>query len=391
MSEIVKINEAWNLTPTLAKEMGMTMPQLIKYFKKEYIIPYLTNQIRERGLKGKDRSLARKGFGEIWVDGKRKYINNVTAFFDERASNIGFTDKTKAKERQEVRDKNIYGLSEAGKNQIKMLQEAKVLNEEYETDKNNPNAAKIFHKKMDRLFKKYYRGRIKYDPNKTYGIDDNIDEESLRQWQNDVYQSKTGTPGKDVDHGKMAKYGGTHSLTNLSQQDEFWNRIVKNAKAEFMRTDDVYEDDMVAHSADLALQEHIGFGDNVKLLSDYDEEALTDYHKHITKPGDQIRAEAEILAQEKAYQESINVAAKENKLINTAKYLTEAFGKSELGNYLTGGASGQIVDASRALESLSKGNITEAASNVIPLAINASTTTTISPLKETEKYLKAAQ
>lgn len=148
---------------------------------------------------------------------------------------------------------------------------------------------------------------------------------------------------------------------------------------------------MVAHSADLALQEHIGFGDNVKLLSDYDEEALTDYHKHITKPGDQIRAEAEIRAQEKAYQDSINVAAKENKPLTQVQAALEAFGKSELGNYLTGGASGQIVDANRALNSLSKGNITEAASNVIPLAINASTITTISPLKETEKYLKIAQ
>tara|TARA_R100001082_G_C4352540_1_gene155248 strand:+ start:360 stop:1529 length:1170 start_codon:yes stop_codon:yes gene_type:complete len=308
MSEIVKVDGKWNLTKEKAIELGFkSLPQLVKHFKKEYIVPYLSAQIDKNKLTGKDRSLARKGFGEIWVDGKRKYISNVTSYFDNRSSNVGFTDKTKSQARQEVRDENIYELSPAGKAQIEMLKQTKVYQAEYEAS-NDPNAAKIFHKKMEKLFKKHYRGRIKYDPNKTYGIDKEISEDSLRQWQNDIYQGKTGTPGKDVDHGKMAKYGGTHSLTNLSQQDEFWNRIVKNAKAEFMRTDDVYEDDMIAHSPDLALQEHIGLGENVKLLSDYDEEALTEYHKYITKPGDQIRAEAEIRQQEQTYQSQIEAS-----------------------------------------------------------------------------------
>ena len=206
MSEIVKVDGKWNLTKEKAIELGFkSLPQLVKHFKKEYIVPYLSAQIDKNKLTGKDRSLARKGFGEIWVDGKRKYISNVTSYFDNRSSNVGFTDKTKSQARQEVRDENIYELSPAGKAQIEMLKQTKVYQAEYEAS-NDPNAAKIFHKKMEKLFKKHYRGRIKYDPNKTYGIDKEISEDSLRQWQNDIYQGKTGTPGKDVDHGKIWMY-----------------------------------------------------------------------------------------------------------------------------------------------------------------------------------------
>ena len=113
MSEIVKVDGKWNLTKEKAIELGFkSLPQLVKHFKKEYIVPYLSAQIDKNKLTGKDRSLARKGFGEIWVDGKRKYISNVTSYFDNRSSNVGFTDKTKSQARQEVRDENKYIFDE---------------------------------------------------------------------------------------------------------------------------------------------------------------------------------------------------------------------------------------------------------------------------------------
>ena len=77
MSEIVKIDGAWNLTPELAQQMGKTMPQLIKYFKKNIVLPHIDKKIKDNNLVGKAVSKARDGFGKIFVNGEQVYLSGL--------------------------------------------------------------------------------------------------------------------------------------------------------------------------------------------------------------------------------------------------------------------------------------------------------------------------
>tara|TARA_R100000152_G_scaffold14671_1_gene6709 strand:- start:22 stop:1152 length:1131 start_codon:yes stop_codon:yes gene_type:complete len=77
MSEIVKVDGAWNLTPELAQQMGKTMPQLIKYFKENIVLPHIDKKIKDNNLTGKAVSKARDGFGKILVNGEQVYLSGL--------------------------------------------------------------------------------------------------------------------------------------------------------------------------------------------------------------------------------------------------------------------------------------------------------------------------
>ena len=133
MSEIVKVDGAWRLTPQLAKDMGMSMYQLKQHFAREYVIPYLAKQITDRKLKGKDRSGqggARLGFGDIFINGKKQNIQNVTAYFDERKDNITFTDVEKSKVVAHDRAEGQYGFNPDTIKQIEFLNNVEKLKAE---------------------------------------------------------------------------------------------------------------------------------------------------------------------------------------------------------------------------------------------------------------------
>jgi len=406
MSEIVKVDGAWNLTPQLAKDMGMTLFQLKQHFAREYVIPYLAKQIDDRKLKGKDRSGqkgARSGFGEIFIDGKKKTIQNVTAYFDKRADNITFTDVGKNQAVAHDRAEGQYGFNPDTVKQVKFLDNVEELKAELKERTDFPkgpndarNAEKDFHNKMRKLFRKNYRGRIQYDPNigTNYGWPEGKSQKGFMKWQRYVYNRLKGGDGDivHVGHGKPVNQEGTNAASNLALEDAKSN-VSTGAKEGTFRPDEELENVYVSHGKSLALQEYLAFEDDENILTPMDlpPEDHANLLQNVDEDPEAIFAQGLDKRYNNSFEDSRTIYEKENKPLTQVQAALEAFGKSEYMNYLTGGASGQIVDANRTLNSLSKGNIPEAAMNVAPLLINASTITTISPLKETEKYLKAAQ
>ena len=75
--------------------------------------------------------------------------------------NITFPDKLKQnisrQKSAEKRESNLKGLTPEIREQINFLNETTEVEEEYESDKNNPDAGKIRDRKMKALCKKYRR------------------------------------------------------------------------------------------------------------------------------------------------------------------------------------------------------------------------------------------
>lgn len=406
MSEIVKVDGAWHLTPQLAKDMGMSLFQLKQHFAREYVIPYLAKQIDDRKLKGKARSGqggARLGFGDIFINGQKKNIQNVTAYFDKRADNITFTDAKKSQAVAHDRAEGQYGFNPDTVKQVNFLNDVEELKAELKERTDFPkgpddarNAEKDFHNKMRKLFRKNYRGRIQYDPNigTNYGWPEGKSQKGFMKWQRYVYNRLKGGDGDivHVGHGKPVNQEGTNAASNLALEDAKSNLQTQDKEGTF-RPDEELENVYVSHGKSLALQEYLAFEDDENILTPMDlpPEDHAKLLQNVDEDPEAIFAQGLDKRYNSSFEDSRTIYEKENKPLTQVQAALEAVGKSEYMNYLTGGASGQIVDANRVLNSLSKGNIPEAAMNVAPLLINASTTTTISPLKETEKYLKAAQ
>ena len=284
MSEIVKVDGAWHLTPQLAKDMGMSLFQLKQHFAREYVIPYLAKQIDDRKLKGKDRSGqggARLGFGDIFIDGKRKTIQNVTAYFDERADNITFTDVEKNQAVAHDRAEGQYGFNPDTVKQVKFLDNVEELKAELKERTDFPkspddarNAEKDFHNKMRKLFRKNYRGRIQYDPNigTNYGWPEGKSQQGFMKWQRYIYKAL----GEGVDgdkwhrgHGLPVNKKGTNSLSNLALEPAKSNLQTQDKEGTYREPEEL-DRVYVAHGKSEALQEYLAFADDDKILTPMD-------------------------------------------------------------------------------------------------------------------------
>ena len=261
MSEIVKVDGAWNIAKSQKAE-----------FVREYLVPYLQAQVSKRNLTGKDVSLAREGFGKIFIDGKQKGIDSVRRLF-RTGQNPTFKDLEKNKAIKRDRTEGQYGFNEATQKQINFLDDVARCNHEYEEDvaNLNPNAGKIFDKKMEKLFKKNYRGRIKYDPTKQYGWPEGKSLEGFKKWQRYVYNRLKGEDGDTVHvgHGKPVKKKGTNSASNLAIEDAKSNMSTGSKDGTF-RPDEELENVYVSHGKSLALQEYLAFEDDPNILTPMD-------------------------------------------------------------------------------------------------------------------------
>jgi len=280
MSEIVKVDGKWNLTPQLATELGFkSLAALVKHFKKEYIIPHLSAQIDRKNLKGDKRSGARQGFGEIWIDGQKKRISGVTAYFDERSSNVTLPDTEKDKVVKQTRSEGQYGYNKETVNQINFLNDVEELKAKLKDRTDFPkgpedarDAVKDFDRDMKKLFRKNYRGRIKYDPNKNYGWPEGKSKEGYEKWQRYVYNRLgENRDGKlvHIGHGKPVGKGGTNSASNLALEDATSNMSTGDKEGTF-RSDEDLERVYVSHGKSLSLQEYLAFEDDENIMTPMD-------------------------------------------------------------------------------------------------------------------------
>jgi hypothetical protein len=329
MSEIVKVDGAWHINKSQKAE-----------FVREYLVPYLKAQVDKRNLKGDYVSLAREGFGKIFIDGQEKAISNVRRLF-RSDKNPNFKDLEKNKVVKRNRAEGQYGFNEETVKQILFLDDVEKLKTEYKENR-NPDAGKIFDKKMSALFKKYYRGRIKYDPTKTYGWPKGKSLDGYRKWQRYVY-NRLKTEGKHIGHGKPVAQGGTNSASNLALEDPTSNMSTGSKEGTF-RPDEELERVFVSHGKSYSLQEYLAFEDDENILTpmdllpedhskllqniDEDPEAIFSqgldnklnqpYKASLLK--DQVR-------ESNIFKDSSNVFDKENGFIDnakgTAKYLVE--------------------------------------------------------------------
>ena len=284
MSEIVKVDGAWHLTPQLAKDMGMSLFQLKQHFAREYVIPYLAKQIDDRKLKGKDRSGqggARLGFGDIFINGQKKNIQNVTAYFDKRKDNITFTDVGKNKEVSQDRAEGQYGFNPDTVKQVEFLDDVEKLKTELKERTDFPkgpddarNAEKDFHNKMRKLFRKNYRGRIQYDPNvgTNYGWPEGKSQQGFMKWQRYIYKAL----GEGVDgdewhrgHGLPVNKKGTNSLSNLALEPAKANLQTQDKEGTYREPEEL-DRVYVAHGKSEALQEYLAFADDDKIMTPMD-------------------------------------------------------------------------------------------------------------------------
>ena len=256
MSEIVKVDGAWRIAKSQKAE-----------FVKEYLVPYLRAQVAKRNLTGADVSLAREGFGKIFIDGKEKGISNVRRLFREN-KNPNLLDKEKTQAVRKDRSEGQYGYNKETEKQIRFLDDVEKLKAEYAKNSNNPNAGKIFDNKMSALFRKNYRGRIKYDPTKEYGWPEGKSQEGYRKWQGLVY-SRLKTEGKHVGHGKPVAQGGTNSASNLALEDPTSNIRTGSREGTF-RSDQELENVYVAHGKSQSLQEYLAFEDDPNIMTPMD-------------------------------------------------------------------------------------------------------------------------
>ena len=250
--------------------------------------------------------------------------------------NIKFPDKLKdlksKNKSKEKRESNLKGLTPEIRKQIDFLNETTAVEEEYEADRNNPDAGKIRDGKMKALWKKYRR-QEKYDSTKTYKWKEGKSEKGYLAWQNKVFNDLKGGEGVDVDHGKSGARGGTNSRTNLSLQESNWNRWIKGNKVELQRTDEQYDEAGIAFDKDRSFQEYLAFEDdpNIKLVTDLGLEGMTDIHKRVGVDVNAVIAQNEQRQQEEVYQEQIEASyqrsfadsrrlhAKENGVIDNAQ------------------------------------------------------------------------
>jgi len=284
MSEIVKVDGAWHLTPQLAKDMGMSLFQLKQHFAREYVIPYLAKQIDDRKLKGKARSGqggARLGFGDIFINGQKKNIQNVTAYFDKRKDNITFTDVGKNKEVSQDRAEGQYGFNPDTVKQVEFLDDVEKLKTELKERTDFPkgpddarNAEKDFHNKMRKLFRKNYRGRIQYDPNvgTNYGWPEGKSQQGFMKWQRYIYKAL----GEGVDgdewhrgHGLPVNKKGTNSLSNLALEPAKANLQTQDKEGTYREPEEL-DRVYVAHGKSEALQEYLAFADDDKIMTPMD-------------------------------------------------------------------------------------------------------------------------
>ena len=256
MSEIVKVDGAWRIAKSQKAE-----------FVKEYLVPYLIAQVAKRNLTGADVSLAREGFGKIFIDGKEKGIQNVRRLF-RTDKNPTLSDKEKTKIVKRDRSEGQYGFNKETQKQINFLDDVGKLKAEYAENSNDPNAGKIFDKKMSALFRKNYRGKIKYDPNKDYGWPEGKSLEGYKKWQRLVY-NRLKTEGKHVGHGKPVAQGGTNAASNLALEDPTSNISTGSREGTF-RSDQELENVYVAHGKSQSLQEYLAFEDDPNILTPMD-------------------------------------------------------------------------------------------------------------------------
>ena len=259
MSEIVKVDGAWRIDKSQKSE-----------FVKEYLVPYLKAQVSKRNLTGTDVSKAREGFGKIFVDGKEKGIDNVRRLF-RTDKNPTLKDLEKNKVVKRDRSEGQYGFNEETVKQVLFLDDVEKLKEEYRENSNDPNAGKIFDKKMSALFRKNYRGKIKYDPTKEYGWPEGKSVEGFKKWQRYVYNRLKGEDGDTVHvgHGKPVKKKGTNSASNLAIEDAKSNISTGDKEGTF-RPDEELENVYVSHGKSLALQEYLAFEDDENILTPMD-------------------------------------------------------------------------------------------------------------------------
>ena len=259
MSEIVKVDGAWRIAKSQKAE-----------FVKEYLVPYLRAQVSKRNLTGDDVSLAREGFGKIFIDGKEKGIQNVRRLF-RTDKNPTLSDKEKTKVVKQDRSEGQYGFNKETQKQINFLDDVGKLKAEYAENSNDPNAGKIFDKKMSALFRKNYRGKIKYDPNKDYGWPEGKSLEGYKKWQRLVYNRLKSEDGDviHVGHGKPVKQGGTNSASNLALEDAKSNVKTGSREGTF-RSDQELENVYVAHGKSQSLQEYLAFEDDPNILTPMD-------------------------------------------------------------------------------------------------------------------------
>jgi len=367
------------------------------------LIEFLKSKMLATGNRTSTGELSKKGvLTKVVIDGVDRFFKN------KGKGSWQFDDlKTKQKSDQKRVD-NTTGFTPLEEIQMDFLDEVQAVKDEYNGNGNDLNGAKTADKKLKAIFKKYRKvnagldknGKAiffragQYDPSKwdSYGWKEGKNREDYGQWKKDVYNKYQVEGSKG--HIKPASQGGTNAATSLIDEPASSNYSTQD-KAGTFRSDEELASATIAHSGTTALQEYILDKDpttrtNVRFL----EQDRTRMGTELDTPIEQIESEAEdnlLNSQIQAHRDSEYVNGKENGFLKNTQLYLEAFGKSELGNHLTGGASGKIVDANRTLTSLSNGNIPEAAMNIAPLLVNASTTTTISPLKETEKLLKASQ
>ena len=304
MSEIVKTDGAWYIPNSQKGE-----------FVREYLVPYLKAQASLRNLKGDDLSLAREGFGKIFIDGKEKGIDNVRRLFRSN-KNPTLKDLEKNKAVQRDRSEGQYGFNDETVKQVLFLDEVEKLKAEY-GENGNPDAGKIFDKKMSALFRKNYRGRIKYDPTKEYGWPKGKSVEGFKKWQRYVY-NRLKTEGKHVGHGKPVAQGGTNSASNLALEDPTSN-ISTGSKEGTFREDEENDRVYVSHGKSLALQEYLAFEDDENILTPMDipPEDHSKLLQNVDEDPEAIFANG-LDNRYNSFEDSRRLYAKENGIIETA-------------------------------------------------------------------------
>jgi len=306
MSEIVKVDGAWRIDKSQKSE-----------FVREYLVPYLKAQVSKRNLTGTDVSKAREGFGKIFVDGKEKGIDNVRRLFrTDKNPTLKDLEKTKVVKRD--RSEGQYGFNEETVKQVLFLDDVEKLKEEYRENSNDPNAGKIFDKKMSALFRKNYRGKIKYDPTKEYGWPEGKSVEGFKKWQRYVY-NRLKTEGKHVGHGKPVAQDGTNAASNLALEDPTSN-IKTGAKEGTFRQDEELENVYVSHGKSLALQEYLAFEDDENILTPMDlpPEDHSKLLQNVDEDPEAIFAQG-LDNRYNSFQDSRALYAKENYGIDTAQ------------------------------------------------------------------------
>ena len=221
---IKKVNGVWNVDSKMKD-----------YFVKEYIIPYLHNQVSKNSLTTKEElSKAREGFGKIKIDGKLKRMNRVSDYLYKWLKNPEYKgqphliDTASKLEQKALRRAASIGLSKLGLKQVNMLDEIDKIKSEYQKALSNPwtakTAPKVLDRKMTKLFKenKRWLGQD-YDPNKLdqYGWPDGKTREGYIKWQKEAYkESQRQSSAAAEKHGISFDAGHFLSLGGMKISKE---------------------------------------------------------------------------------------------------------------------------------------------------------------------------